>query len=540
MKSSRIYLIALILAAGVSASVIANHEWLWMDECFTVLESIGQIPFVVQEPFARTFDSREFWTLNDMAGVRAAILAGDNGNQSIYIFLIHVLVRVFGTDRPAVLFAPSILGYLMGIVWCYRLGRLSFSDRVGLIAAFLFASHMHMVEFAVELRAYSLAVFFSLVATECFVRIVGLDKSESNYQSRSSSSFWAFMYALSAIMALFLHYLSGLILLGHVIYAVLAVRDRRVWMALLTVGAVVILIFLPIRSRFLMSQGYSTVDRYNAHIRRIGILPLLARSPWGFFELVRNTLHALGGLLPWTDLSLTAAIPFAAILVGLRNGRNRIIQSDMAHKLGFIAILAAILPAAAAVGYFTDLSIMSHTPRYQIFSIPFYAILVAYGLECLLQTDCTSKPASGERGSRTTSRLTFAIYLIAFGANPVLSTMIALVQPHENEYFIRAREIAARADRGEVRRIEVPSILDCQMISFYLGPNRSIPIAATDTERTNRISRKLDEMKLSHPLCLFSQTYFEYLAEGSEYSKFEVESDADGVLRLGYATRKGP
>ncbi len=47
-----------------------------MDECFTVLESVGQVPFVCPEPFERTFDSHEFLASNDLAGVHRAALAG--------------------------------------------------------------------------------------------------------------------------------------------------------------------------------------------------------------------------------------------------------------------------------------------------------------------------------------------------------------------------------------------------------------------------------------------------------------------------------
>lgn len=532
-RAARLGLCVVVLAGAVVVSLTALPKSLWMDEYFTLLEGIGQVPFVMPVPIDAAVDSRAIWAADDPAGVRAALRAGDNGNMSSFVFLTHALVKAFGPDRPFALVVPTIAAYLVSVCWCFRLGSLLFSDRAGLIAAFLCAFHKGMTIFAVELRSYAPAIALCLIASECFLRIVGLNRHGFG-PAPARLRLYAVLYAAFTLAALFTHYLSALVIAGHVVFAVLAVRNRRSWLALIAAGVVVVAVFVPVRALFLSSEGYDIVDAYNGHTQKIGRYAGKPASVKGLVLLIGSALFALSGMLELPRAAATAGIPVALIgLAAVWPGVRRQVLTQKPQTL-FVAVGAMAFLATASIMLFLKFSVFPNAPRYQIFSAPFFALLIARMLDAFLG-DSSSIDRQGFRPR--CGRVVVTGYLLLVALTPAIVLRDTLRYPKRNDHLTWARAIGERADQGKIQRVEAPSILDCQMLAFYLGPERSVSLKVIDTDRAADVDRELKSLGLWHPLAVFMETRDAYGADGLDATRIEAESDADGVLRLRYGKK---
>lgn len=172
--------------------------------------------------------------LHRVANVPAATLFWDRGNGLAFNFLLHFWVRIFGAEDAALRSLPWLLGTLaIPAVFILALqaggGLTAAAVSSGLVAA-----NALLVEFAREVRPYSMAVLLGLTASSLFLGL-----------ARPDAPRWlAAGYVASVATLAFTHYLAVPVILGaHAVASVFSPARRRL---LIVVGLAVAVIALAL------------------------------------------------------------------------------------------------------------------------------------------------------------------------------------------------------------------------------------------------------------------------------------------------------
>lgn len=342
----------MILAAGLLLRVReARLTPLWFDEIFSL------------------------WTTRTSFGVMLETLSHD-----IHPPLLSTLLwvwRLVGGENPMALKILPILIGLATVAALFFAARDWFGEPIGLLAAALLAIHPVHVYFSQELRSYGLLILMVLLVAWTAWRWVERGRVSDGLA-----------YALCAALALYTHYLSGLVLMmvGLWGFARLHRHPRRSMAWALWQGAA-LLLFLPQAPMFLRQLMISTdhwmprpVFEDLANLSRkitygarymVPVMGALALLP-----LFRSRSRAPAVLAWWTMV----AAPLAAFVLTRQDVAHLFVERYMYFALPpFCALLAAgllALPgrwtgtfAALGVLLFAGRSMMLHRPFVEAVSL---------------------------------------------------------------------------------------------------------------------------------------------------------------------------
>jgi mannosyltransferase len=243
----------LLLAAGLRFFRLDARS-LWFDEALSVL--IGRL------------------TLQQ-------VLSGAAGSSHPpgYYFLLHVWQAVGMGDRDWLLRYPSVFVSVLSVALTYRVGRLLFDGRAGLVAALGMAIAPFQVYYGQEARMYAPVAALTLGATWCFV--VGIRRP-------GAVAAWI-GYALLAAAGLYTHYFVAWVLLSfHLWLLVFARRSRSVWLPLLIADLVIGLAFLPQVVQFFGQASDYLIGEMAWQARPHPLLPLTTLEYLLFGHSVRE------------------------------------------------------------------------------------------------------------------------------------------------------------------------------------------------------------------------------------------------------------
>ena len=220
LRGERLWL-ALVLVLGAGLRFRGLGEGLWYDEIATLVR-YARRPFL---EIVTRFDTQN--------------------QHMLYSIIAHASVRAFGENAWALRLPAAAFGVasLRAVWW---LGVQIAPRREALIAAGLLAVSSHHVWFSQDARGYSMLMFFSLVATGLFRRL--LEREQSGRGE---------VLAYAAVMALacWTQVAGGFVLIAHgIVWMWAMASDRRIpprrpwtplW-AMLLAGVVTGLLYLPV------------------------------------------------------------------------------------------------------------------------------------------------------------------------------------------------------------------------------------------------------------------------------------------------------
>ena len=137
-------LILIVLLGAVLRLYQLGTESIWWDEAWTI--------YAVSQPFASML----------------SIVARDV-HPPLYFVILYPVVHLFGTSE-AVMRLPAAIFGIMTIPLIYVVGTYFFSQREGLISAFLLSISVHHIYYSQEARMYTLVVLLSLLSVYFFYR----------------------------------------------------------------------------------------------------------------------------------------------------------------------------------------------------------------------------------------------------------------------------------------------------------------------------------------------------------------------------------
>jgi hypothetical protein len=324
-------MLAAILLAALALRLPGLNQGLWFDEIQTLVTYVRlPLPHIVT-----TFDSQN--------------------QHLLYSLLAAVSVRAFG-DAAWALRLPAVLFGVASIGATFWLGRLVAARREALLAAALLAASYHHVWFSQNARGYTGLLFFTLVGTGLFARLLG--------EPAPPARRWV---AYGAVMALahYTHSSAAMVSVAHAgIWLVLLLRRPRTeWpaqlrgapaLALLASAAFTLLLYAPVLAQFADTLLAGTHGGSGGRWQAPG---------W----LVSELLGGLARGLPGGWLALVGGV--AITVVGVAS------YARQSRALLALLLLPGAVTAAVIIGLGHNL-----WPRFFFFSAGFAALIVVRGL----------------------------------------------------------------------------------------------------------------------------------------------------------------
>ncbi len=152
IKLRNIVLIFILLAAFALRLYRLDHQEIWGDEAHSAY--VASLPLL------------------------SAVSPGMETNPPLYHLLLWLWVKLTGPSVFALRFLSLVLGVLT-VLLAYRLARLAFGERVGLLTALLCAISPFLVYYSQEARMYALATFAATLSMFLLARIVSGERGHS-------------------------------------------------------------------------------------------------------------------------------------------------------------------------------------------------------------------------------------------------------------------------------------------------------------------------------------------------------------------------
>jgi uncharacterized membrane protein len=247
-------MIAILLAAFALSVYRLDSESIWVDEGATIA--------------AARSDTTEI--------IPTLIEVIDNNPPLTYLFW-HYWIRLTGLSE----FSLRLLSVFSGLITCallYRMGRVLFDSRVGLLGAALLACSGFHIYYTQTVRSNSLLELLSAASFYCFSRIL------------TGRNLWGLVvYSLVNVLLLYTHYYGVFVLLAQSIFVLIhgwslgwrMFLDKAVhWLIL---QAIIILSFLPwLPMMILQGRRAVTEIEYPSAALVIGAFIEYTWSPIGF------------------------------------------------------------------------------------------------------------------------------------------------------------------------------------------------------------------------------------------------------------------
>jgi len=129
-------------------------------------------------------------------------------NPPLYFIVLHYWVRLFGQSEFSIRL-PSVIFGSLAIPMIYKLGRLIFDKRIGILSGFLLATSLFHINYSQEARGFSLMAVLALISMYFFVKLLG---------DRSLTSLIG--YVCASILLMYTHFYGLLIILVQDIFFV--------------------------------------------------------------------------------------------------------------------------------------------------------------------------------------------------------------------------------------------------------------------------------------------------------------------------------
>lgn len=281
-----------------------------------------------------------------------------------YIILHYFLY--FG-DSDFIVRLPAAVFGILSIILIYKVGKILFSEKEGLVCAFLLSISPMAIWYSQEGRMYSLFMFLSLLSLFFFIKVL---------QTQEENIGWGFGFVFSTVLLLYTHYFAFFVILSEVIFFMFMVFKSRysggvggISTNIKKIKIIYFIFYLVIISEFFIF--YIDVFLFQTiGLQRVLKYGMLSNASFftSIFTAVSHNL-SVGGLLEIL-LYVLFLIPFTfGIIVFNKKYKDQI-------SLLFLWILMPVV-ASFFLTYFRG---PMTTTRNMIFILPPFIILISRGL----------------------------------------------------------------------------------------------------------------------------------------------------------------
>lgn len=326
-------------------------------------------------------DLREHRTFNNVVGATIA----DSGNAAAYNVMLFWWAGLFGDSNFALRSLSVVFGVLtvlLGYYFCRQL----FNERTANIAAALLSFHPVLVEYGQLARAYIPAAFLILLATYSIYQV-----------SVAKRHTWLHipLYVLVLNLSLLSHYVTLYVFISHVLLVAIFHSHRKA----LIQYAIMAVIGFGLFSVWLFNGGWQGKKPMNIERQMWQLnLPVNGEMPdhvTNAFDLATDTasnyLTIFGVHVDDPSLIVLQVLLFALPAVALFFVFRKVRKSEYFRPVMFVTFplvmyLVFVVLMALRSGHSIPFDI-----RYAIFVIPFACMLLAFGIDRMMEYNKTMR-----------------------------------------------------------------------------------------------------------------------------------------------------
>jgi uncharacterized membrane protein len=298
-----LFIIIILIGSGLRYYGASKRK-IWNDEITSISIATGINPITLLKYKADDgsiiFTAAEAWSSNKPEKVISNSIQISGGNATAYNLLLHYWIKLNGTSDASFRILSLFFGVGLIISAILFTLRLTFNDlKAGLLIGLFLAINFSLIYFSQEIRGYSMAIFFCLLAT-WLLYVLTNNGLTANKQLIIGS-----IYAIVIIIAFFSHFLTIGIFAAHLCWLLLFAKGWRIWrpfFILIILGVMTIGVFL-------MTGGYE------------GIKLILSRSAQ-YSNLAESKSNQTGFGIPTNFHTVSAGITQVLLYVfgnGLQN-----------------------------------------------------------------------------------------------------------------------------------------------------------------------------------------------------------------------------
>jgi uncharacterized membrane protein len=498
---------------------------LWDDERNSLIGATGQtaiLPFSMDDvtvekmlimwtpgiPGLRTgFTPADVWAKDNIANIIEATQYFDGGNALLFNVMLHYWIEPAGLDDFSLKLLPALLGLATLAVIFFGLRLVGAGLLAATLACFVAALHPLLIWSSRELRSYALAAMLVVVATFILLRLV------EECKARRPSGLLTLAYAVVAAAALMSHYLTAYIFVGHGIWALLTLRNRRAWLHLTLAGAIVGGAFIL----WLLTGGADGIKLMDIHNviwqqrAQAGHFPwlsvattqkvasafitnfaqyLLLQSTYAYDQFLLRSAPAI--VVKWGLFLLALGAIGTSFVIAVHRRNDRLASLKL-----LTLILAVAAPAFAVALSFRSGHTLPFTFRYMVFSAPFAAMFVGLCGAALVDRTAWKRPSLF-----TALPLQALIFIAALIHLETPERFIQSPDARGDIYFKAATRVAEVAQPNDL--VVYANAYDALIVSLYLRGRPSLHSIVEDQNPNGRpavVLRRGDvEIKLADKL----------------------------------------
>ena len=331
-----------------------------------------------------TFTQQDLRSHRTFDNVVSATIA-DSGNAAAYNVLLFGWASIFG-DSNFALRSLSVLFGVLTVILGYYFCRQLFNERTANIAAALLSFHPVLVEYGQLARAYIPAAFLILLATYSIYQV-----------SVAKRHTWLHipLYVIILNLSLLSHYVTLYVFLSHVLLVAIFHSHRKA----LVQYAIMAVLGFGLFSLWLFNGGWQgkkpmNIERqmWQLNLPVNGEMPEYVRTAGDILgDTAENYLTIFGVHVEGLNVSILQILLFILPAVSLFFVFRKVRKSEYFRPVMFATFPIAMYLIFAIVMALRSGHSIPFDIRYAIFIIPFACMLLAFGIDRMIDHNRVSR-----------------------------------------------------------------------------------------------------------------------------------------------------
>lgn len=371
----------------IEATGLNQNETLTLCRVNGISASINN-EIIIETEIPPTFKHQDIRNIKTYGNVIEATI-NDSGNAIAYNVILMWWTKLFGDTNTSMRMMSLLFGILTVILGYYFCRQL-FNERTANIAGLLLCFHPVLVEYGQLARSYVPATFFILLTTYSIYQV-----------SVSKKHTWLHipLYVISLNISLLFHYVTLYVFISHIFLVAIFHSHKKA----LVQYAIMAVIGFGIFSIWLFNGGWEgkrpiNIEKsmWQQHLPVNGEDPTNIQSvSTVLYDVGMNWVRIFGNdLEPKTRgnhaFHLMLLLPAAAIFfVFLKVRKSEYFRPVMFVTFPFILYTIYVLVMALRTGHNIPFDI-----RYSIFVIPFACMLLAFGIDRMMEYNSIAKASA--------------------------------------------------------------------------------------------------------------------------------------------------
>lgn len=362
-----------------------------------------------------------------------------NANEAPITFVLLHLMSYFGTSEFMLRF-PSAISGILTIPVIYLMGSRLFGKEEGVISAFLLSTSMMHLWYSQEARMYAHMTLFSLLSLYFFYRA----------NKENTKKLWAY-FVIATSLAFYSHYYTVFVIIPEVFYYLLSqvvipsVNKRKLF---LNDSQNVRSFSISMVALFVCILPFLTIFVKQA-LSRVSSAPT-----WG----MQQSLDFIPSMLTQfsTQESGTSLIFILIFAIGL-------IATALRQKDQFIfLVIFLVIPFTAS---YMLAGSMPFSPRYLLFLLPVYLILVSHGITAIAGSlyPSNGSPSKDTIKKRHTAMI-LVVLLFALISLPLITGYYGSIQ--KNDWRVTSEYLQTITQPGDAI-VMLPGYMSSPLVYYY-------------------------------------------------------------------------